>query len=272
MHSGNEKLFRENESYFVCTCVIHFRLECSLYHALCFCSSRSFALWRAIRCNCTMATRDNQKKAHAAAFWCSGLSCHNHFVLAAIFQCKLVVDSLWINFGRISVVYVWCYLIVNFHISSIFIHFDRLKALVLCYELFLSLFVYLPALCAFSSKPCCVYIIYHFHCVYGLVFVYVRLFVGRFFLVFVCLTETHSLWSLTFSSCFRLLVQSLSLFRFSFDAHFIVFSDFSLCCVHFMCGWDSPFFTSFLSHFTMCCGDGRFLCATFRLALFSLWP
>lgn len=141
------------------------------------------------------------------------------------------------------------------------------------YEL-ASLFVHLPALCAFSSKPCCVYIIYHFHCVYALVFLYVQLFVGWFFLVFVCLTATHSLWSLAFSSCSCLLVQTLSLFRFSLDAHLIVFSDFSLCCVHFMCGRDSPCFTSFrfsaVSH-TVCCGDGRFLCATFRLALFSLW-
>lgn len=162
----------------------------------------------------------------------AGLSCHTHFTLAYnIFQC----NSLLTRFGLISGlsvvclyyirVCVWCYFIVNFHISSIFIHFDRLKAL----TGWLNVMNCVPALCAFSPKPCCVYII-----VYAGVFFWIpntmQLFVG----VFPCLCVPNT--GRSFVLCL--------FFGFSLDAHF---SDFSLSCVHFVCGWDSiSFFPLFL--------------------------
>lgn len=68
---------------------------------------------------------------------------------------QLRIDSFQINFEVFCILY---YFIVNFHISSIFIHFDSSEQLAQCYELFRCAMHFCHAVCIHhSSFPLCVY-------------------------------------------------------------------------------------------------------------------
>lgn len=211
-----------NESYFVCTCVLCFRWCFRVLQSTSFsvAHSPSHFLLLARRLLSGELFDVIAKMVHkncisvkwVVAWLSDSFSVRLQYISKQLSLSQF--DSVQINFEVFRFVYVWCYFIVNFHISSQTFLFFTLIATVWSTPYSFNVMNSGRSHAHFCTKPCSVYHLSFSLCVY-MSFCQCAIVCRRDF------SLSFVYWASTF-------IPVRWLGFFSFDAHLIVFSDFSL--------------------------------------------